>query len=321
MPQTGEPAEARDPVVVIGDARVQELLDRGGRSRTRSVGGPGANIAGNLALLGVPCVLLASLGRDAAGRRVRETLEELGVEVLASASRHGTGRAASMAGPAGVSTVYDRACRDRAVAFDEAQRERIDRAPLVIVSGFPFDRPGQHRRLLDAVAQPQNRLVLDPNPRAGLLRDAEAFRRNAGRHASSALLVHLSERDAPLLAPAPAQGAPTSAERLLAAGAAHVLASAGPGPARWLGRSGIDVALPAPRLPGPVVDPLGAGDALVAAVAAGLLRTPRPLWPQRARSILAAAMSLAGATVRQRGPCLQDADELPVPARGLLGRR
>lgn len=312
MPQS----PVMQPIAIIGEARQENLLDRGGRNRTSDIGGSGINIACTLALLGIPSVLITSLGEDAAGRRIRDALGEFGIGTFPTICPGGTGQAVS-AFHEGRTRVISASTAKRPIRFDAEQRAAIDRAPIVVVSGFPFDRGKQHRLLLDAVARPQQRLVLDPGPRAGLPRDPEAFRRNVERHVSSAFAVRLSRRDAHLLEPERG-GAARAAARVLELGATHALTTRGADGARWASRTGIDVMLPAARVPGPIINTLGAGDAVVAALVAGLLRSPAPvLGQQRAREILTAAMSLAGATVRQRAACLQDADELPADARRL----
>ncbi len=78
----------RRPIVVVGDlgvdvvARAGAFPSRGGDTPSlidQTVGGAGGNSASWLAAYGVPVVLVARVGDDAAGRLVRDDLERSGV--------------------------------------------------------------------------------------------------------------------------------------------------------------------------------------------------------------------------------------------------
>ena len=213
---------------------------------------------------------------------------------------------------------FDEASRLRRIGFDDEQLDAIGRAPFVAVAGFAFDDKKQQRKLLAAVRQPQNRLLLDPNPREGLFLDQRKFREHFERHASSALLVHLGAGDADLIFHAPVDEVTSE---LLDLGAGHVLATEGQGGSRWVNRRGIDVHAPVSRHAGPIVDTLGAGDAVLAVAIAALVRDGVPGTDADARRVLEAAMALAGATIRHRGALLQDADEVPLLARRATAAR
>lgn len=307
--------ESGAPLVVVGDAHIDEVFDRGGRSSTSQVGGAGLNVATHLAHLGVPSILVASIGDDAAGVRVRGHTAEHGIQLLPTIGRHPTGLVQSLHDRGRTVSRFDEASRLRRIGFDEAQLAAIARAPYVAVAGFAFDDKKQQRKLLAAVRQPQNRLVLDPNPREGLFLDQGKFREHFERHASSALLVHLGAGDADLIFGSPVDEITSD---LLDLGAGNVLATEGKNGSRWVNRAGIDVAVPVARLEGPIVDTLGAGDAVLAAALAALVRGGAPRRMQDARAVLEHAMALAGVTVRQRGALLQDADEVPAQLRRSL---
>lgn len=303
------------PVVVIGDAYINEVVDgRHCRGGTRHVGGSGLAVATYLALLGVPCVLVASIGADEAGERVREHLDEHGVRLLPTVGRS-TGHVRSQHADGRTRSYFDEATRLRRIGFDDGQLDVIGGAPYVAVAGFAFDDKKQQRKLLAAVRQPQNRLVLDPNPREGLVNDAEKFRRHFERHASSAMLVHLGSGDADFIFRSPVDEVTSD---LLDLGAANVLATSGRDGSRWVNRAGIDVSAPIAFAEDPVVDTLGAGDAVLAVAIAALVDEGVPGEAPSARSVLHRAMALAAATVRRPGPLLEDADEVPVTARRSL---
>ena|GEM_PF-1059272 len=301
-PMTADRFPAAAPVVVIGHSHIDEFLEPSGEGRVdsvTSVGGSALNVATAVAHLGLDCVLVTSIGADVDGDRIREHAERRGFRILASTNRHGTGREVfDQASRGGHDGEFNGASRARGIRFDDEQSAAISAARVVIVSGYALDDRKQHRRLLDAVRQPQNRLLLDPNPRAGLVRDLELFRENFERHASSALLVHIAERDADLVFDSPIDEVTSD---LLDIGARNVLATQGEGDSRWVNRSGVDVSHPVVDLPGEIVDRVGGGDAAFAAAAAWIVRRGVPQSDDEASDLLAEAMRLAATVVRQPG--------------------
>lgn len=320
MPPLSSPSalpDATAPVAVIGDAYIDELFDRGRRTASSHVGGSGLAVATDLALLGVPCVLISSIGDDPEGARIRAHLAEHDVRFLPTVGRHPTGVVRSVHARGRTESRYDEATRLRRIEFDDEQLAAIGLAPVVAVAGFAFDDKKQQRRLLAAVRQPQNRLIVDPNPREGLFNDREKFRANFERHASSALLVHLGSGDADLIFRSPIDEVTSE---LLDLGAANIVATEGRGGARWVNRTGIDVASPAARMGAPIVDTLGAGDAVLAVTVASIVRDGLPTRGLQARAVLDRAMALAGATIRHTGATLQDVDEVPPLVRNGTAR-
>src|SRR5512132_2876446 len=67
--------------VVVGEALVDLVGQRGGRTLTAHPGGSPANVALGLARLGAPVTLMTRLGRDALGAMIRSHLETSGVRV------------------------------------------------------------------------------------------------------------------------------------------------------------------------------------------------------------------------------------------------
>lgn len=288
-------------VVVVGDALVDEVRTEAG---TRDfVGGAALNVAVGLTRLGVPATLVAMVGDDADGDLIRALLARYGVRLVATAAPLGTARATSVRESGEPRYVFNEAARNRAIVFDDAAREAIAAAPLVVVSCYPFDDDGLTDALLGAVDDPAHRLVVDPNPRPGMMRDPAAFAANLDRIAPAVRLIKVGDEDAALLYDADLDEA---AERLRRDGAAFVLATAGRGGADLLfpeGRIHADVA----ELPGPVVDTMGAGDATLAAMTDALLRADRQrvsdalYW----EGALQNAMVIAAATCRAEGALLQ----------------
>ena len=73
--------------VVVGEALVDLVGQRGGRTFAAHPGGSPANVALGLARLGVPVTLKTRLGRDAFGEMVLAHLEASGVRVDARRRR------------------------------------------------------------------------------------------------------------------------------------------------------------------------------------------------------------------------------------------
>lgn len=289
-------------VVVVGDALIDELRDEGGVREF--VGGAALNVAVGLSRLGVPSTLIAMVGDDEAGARIRAYLDDFGVELLATPGPRGSSRAVSIRGASGEPTYeFNDAAWNRAVDFGKAERDAIAAAPMVVVSCFPFDAAAQTAALADAVDGTP--LAVDPNPRAGMLHDREAFVEGFERVVPGAALVKVGEDDAALLYREPLD---TLRTRLVDLGAGAVLATYGPGGAAI--DAGTDaVTRPISDLPGRIVDTMGAGDAAFAATIAGLVDgvpATREAWD----ALLGTAMDAAAATCRFEGALLRSPSAL-----------
>jgi fructokinase len=294
-------ADRRGHVVVVGDALIDEIHDEAGVREV--VGGAALNVAVGLTRLGVPTTLVAMVADDADGAAVREFVERFGVRLVATPAPRGTARAVATKTGGEARYDFNEAAARRAIDFGGAAREALDAAPLVVVSCYPFDRDDPTDALLEAVADPAERLVVDPNPRPALMSDLPAFVRNLDRIASAVRLVKIGDEDAALLYGTDLDEA---ALRLHRAGARLVLATAGRrGASLHLPEGRLDV--PIARLPGPIVDTIGAGDAALAAITDALLRADREgggdalYW----EAALQNAMIIAAATCRSEGPLLQ----------------
>jgi fructokinase len=289
-------------VVVIGDALIDELRDETG---TREfVGGAALNVATGLARLGVPTTLLAMVGEDADGERIRAFLRTHGVELVATGSPHGSSRAVSERVDGEPRYAFNLAAQNRRVAFGPAERAAIAAAPAVVVSCFPFDDDAQTAALEEAVAG--SRLIVDPNPREAMMTDPGRFEVNALRVSGSSMLVKVGDDDAPFLgSPGLAALVPT----LVEGGADIVLATEGRAGARIVD-GGIGVSSGIASLPGPIVDTMGAGDASLASVVADLVRGGRPTDEAAWSAVLDRAMVVAAATCRAEGALLQTPESL-----------
>ncbi|MET0932915.1 MAG: PfkB family carbohydrate kinase [Mycetocola sp.] len=286
-------------VVVIGDALIDELRDATGNQDF--VGGAALNVAVGLSRLGVPTTLIAMIGDDADGQRIRAFLDQYGVELLATPGLLGSSRATSDRTEGEPRYIFNDAARARRIVFGDEERLAIADARLVVVSCFPFDDGEQTAALQDAVANPGRRLVLDPNPRGGMLHDADRFVSNFERLAAASLLCKVGDEDAELLY---GVDLPQLVARLRQVGTANVLATAGRGGASVSTPTGT-VSRPVADLPGPVVDTMGAGDATLAAAVHTLVTNGVPAGDEEWGRLLDDAMLIAAYTCRTHGALLQ----------------
>ena len=210
---------AQAPVVVVGDALIDELRDDAGIREF--VGGAALNVAVGLVRLGVPATLVAMVGDDEAGEHIRRYLDDFGVGLIATVGPHGSSRAVSTRSGAGEPTyVFNDAAQARRVHFGDAERAAMDAAPMVVVSCFPFDDIAQTRELAEAIGGTP--LAVDPNPREGMMHDRAEFVRGFESLVPDAALVKVGEDDAALLYGEPLD---TLRTRLVDSGAQAVLAT------------------------------------------------------------------------------------------------
>ncbi|MBN6778643.1 carbohydrate kinase family protein [Pseudoclavibacter alba] len=294
-------AVLRTPIAVVGEAVIEDFKPRHASDRVPRTGGPAFRIARELALLGHASVFIGSLGQDHDAELLTEALEDVGVRAFCTLREgEATGRLRLTQKKHRVKRKVEHPVTQR-IDFDQQQLDTIDQAALVVVAGFAFHDRKQHRTMLDAVLQPQNRLILDAKPPIGAEDDLVLVRERLERHASSALLVHLSASDAELLFDAPVDEVTSY---LLDLGARNVLATEGSLGGRWVNREGLDVHEPAAKLDGPVIDTVGAGDLATALAVAQLIEHREAHGPDVAvseawaRELLRRAMLLAGHRIR-----------------------
>ncbi|WP_309064506.1 PfkB family carbohydrate kinase [Microbacterium sp.] len=297
--------------VVIGDALIDEIRDAGGVREL--VGGAALNVAVGLRRLGVPATLIAMVGQDAAGDHIREYLHDHGVRLIESRAKHGSSRAVVQRNWSGEPEYFfNKAARKRSIRFGEEAREAISAAEIVVVSCFPFDVETEADALAEAVEG--SRLVIDPNPRSGMMRDRGMFVRSFERLAVRAELVKVGSDDATLLYDGDLDAL---RRRLRELGTEAVLATAGSLGAILDTDAGVFTA-PIAELPGPIVDTVGAGDATLAAAVAGLMTAP-PTTPDAWQELLERAMAVAAATCRSEGGLLRTPESLVDAERGVFG--
>lgn len=299
-PVPTEPSFSEPTIVVLGDALIDVIRDEGGEQRF--LGGAAYNVAVGLALLGHRVQLLAMLGDDEDGAAIRASAVERGVELVPTLGPFGSSVAISERVDGEPRYVFNDAARHRRIRFGARERAALDAAALVVVSCFPFDDEEQAEELLEAVARPRERLVVDPNPRSGMLDDVERFRRGFERLAERSLLVKIGDDDVALL-----HGVPLSevVSRLRGAGTRTVLATRGAQGASLHLEDGTTIDAPIAADPRAVVDTMGAGDACLAAAASSIARRGAPRTATDAAALLDDCMLIAAATCRARGALLQ----------------
>lgn len=277
-------------VVVIGDALIDEMRDASGS--VDAPGGSALNVAVGLSILGVPSTLIAMYSDDADGRVLSAHLAAHNVTEFASPSALGTGRAVSDRSEGEPRYSFTDASIARSIEFTPAMRAAIAEAELVAVSGFPFDNEEQVESLLDAVAG--STVLLDPNPRSGLMLDRRLFAANLERIAPSLRLIKLGEDDAQLLYNARLDDVVARFAPLTT-----VLATAGANGAAVY-EHGRVTSRPIIELVGPIVDTMGAGDATFASVIASISAGESD-WAV----VLDRAMEIGAATIRHHGGVLR----------------
>jgi fructokinase len=294
-------------VVVVGDALIDELRDDTG---TREfVGGAALNVAVGLARLGLPATLIAMVGDDAAGERIRSYLADVDVHLIASPSAFGTSRAVSTRDAGGEPVyVFNEAARARRIRFGQEERAAIASAAVTVVSCFPFDDAAQTAELASTLEGVPGLVAIDPNPRAGMLHDGDGFARGFEALAARADLVKVGEDDAALLYDSSVD---VLRDRLLAEGATAVVATRGADGASVSTRA-TTVSRPISVAAAPIVDTMGAGDAVLSSVVASLL-AGFPSTSDGWAGLLEKAMDVAAATCRFEGALLR----LPSALTGL----
>ncbi|WP_232331361.1 carbohydrate kinase family protein [Agromyces laixinhei] len=286
---------------MVGDALIDELRDSSGSREF--VGGAALNVAVGLALLGEDVTLVAMLGEDDAATRIRSYLRDYGVHLVESPSALGTSRATSDRTDGEPRYEFNEAARRRGIRFDEATRAALDDADLVVVSCFPFDDAVQYAALVEAIAEPERRVIVDGNPRAGMLADRDAFLTNFADFTSRTVLAKVGDEDAALLL-GDTLDAFVDRLRHTPSGRSAILATAGrDGATVHDGPTEVHAGIV--DLPGSIVDTMGAGDATLSAVVHHIAQQGVPQTAGTWTAALHDAMTIAAATVRHEGALLR----------------
>jgi fructokinase len=252
---------------VVGEALVDLVGQRGGRTLAAHPGGSPANVALGLARLGNPVTLRTRLGRDAFGTMVRDHLENSGVVVEAGPGEEAfeTSLAIAMLF-AGVAT-YD-------------FRIEWDVSSLV---PLPVESRCMHTGSLATVLEPGRTNVVDlmerehergrvtisydPNVRPALMGDTATARPEVERLVSLSHVVKVSDEDLDWLYPD--RRYKDVARAWLASGPALVVVTRGGAGVHAV--SG-NAEIQRPAVPIDLVDTVGAGDSFTSGLLDGLRR-------------------------------------------------
>lgn len=311
-----EPPGGAPAIAVIGEALIDLIVGRDGDIAPRPGGGP-LNTARTLARLGVPPVFCGRLSGDRFGRMLRAGLDKDGVPcgipapgglpttlTVADVGEDGAARYGFYLSGTAAADVDYQTLRD---AVHAASRSGLSAAHVGTLGLVMEPIASSVERLVTTALPPEALLMIDPNCRPAAIADRDAYLGRLGRIMPRADIVKASAEDLAYLWPGvPAAQAATA---LLDQGAALVLVTDGPRPARGFARAGngppevAEICVNVPRVD--VVDTIGAGDALGGAFLAKWLaagRTRAHLGEAGAiRESLAFATEVAALTCTRAG--------------------
>lgn len=271
-PPAGRAATTPGAVTVVGEALIDLVADDTGTRFAAHPGGSPYNVAIGLARLGVATSLMARLGDNGFGRRLRERAEAEGVDLAAAPL-------APELTTLAVVTLDDqaRASYDfyvQGTADWQWTPEELERLPprtdiLHFGSLASWTAPGDVR-IAQLVTRVRETVLVsyDPNVRPLLQRDPAAARERVQRSVALAHLVKASTEDVAWLYPR--TPVPDVAARWLALGPRAVVFTDGPHGAHAYRACAAPLQRPGAAVN--VVDTVGAGDSFTAAMLASCLR-------------------------------------------------
>ena len=252
--------------VVIGEALVDLVGQRGSRTLVAHPGGSPANVALGLARLGDPVTLMTRLGRDAFGDMISTHLEASGVRVDAGPDEGAKTSLAVASLAAGIATY------DFRIEWDigELQPLPVETRCLHTGSLATVLEPGR-QQVQDLIEREHQRgrvtISYDPNVRPALLGTPERARPDIENLVSLCDVVKVSDEDLHWLYP----GRPDEevARDWLASGPALIVVTRG-GKGVYAVTGDLEVRRPA--TPIDLVDTVGAGDSFTSGLLDGLRR-------------------------------------------------
>jgi ribokinase len=287
-------------VVVLGDVMVDVVVRLSGPLAPGSDapavirfhgGGSAANTAAWLAVAaaddGEAPLLVGRVGDDDRGRRARDELKAVGVDVrLAADPELPTGTCVVLVGPDGERTMAPDAGANDALAEEDLPGELLVEGDHLHVVGYALMRPGSRAAARAATARArESGMSVSVDPSSSALLTDEFLELAAD---AELLVPNASEAHA-----LTGESAPEQAARMLAERVGEVVVKLGPEGALWT--NGEEVLRAAAVPVDAAVDSTGAGDAF----AAGLLAA-RASGASTAES-LAAACTLAARAVKTPG--------------------
>jgi fructokinase len=252
--------------VVVGEALVDLVGQRGGRTLAVHPGGSPANVALGLGRLGVPVTLMTRLGRDSFGEMVRQHLEASGVRVEGGPAE-GTDTSLAIAMLAAGVASYD-----FRITWDvgDFPPRPVEARCLHTGSLATALVPGRDR-VIDLVQREHERrrvtISYDPNARPALLGEPERARPDIERLVTLSDVVKVSDEDLAWLYPG--RNDEEIAREWLESGPALVVVTRGGAGVYALSAN---VELRRGAVPIDLVDTVGAGDSFTSGLLDGLQR-------------------------------------------------
>jgi fructokinase len=298
-------------VLSIGDGIIDAVELAPGRTEYFP-GGAALNLAVGIARLGLTSQLATRYGSDRYGFLIERYLREEHIQIFNAPNVDFTGIASSSRRNGEPTYEFTPSMFRRRIAFTDEVLQAIGEASAVAVNSFPFDDARQTDALVTALRKATGLVVVDPNPRPGLINDMAAYRRGAEKAMAHSALVKLSDEDVDLLYAGDRKAAVT---RLFHLGVATLLHTHGAEGASIHTKSGVSVSADAAPRTKPIIDTMGAGDATLATVIAFILRQGMPESAGAWRDCLKEAMQVAGATCAHAGGALMLPERLSLQSR------
>jgi fructokinase len=252
--------------IVVGEALVDLVGQRGGRTLTAHPGGSPANVALGLARLGVPVTLKTSIGRDSLGQMVLSHLEASGVRVDGG-PQEGVSTSLAIATLAAGIASYD-----FRIDWDVGNLAPLPVEARCVHTGSLATAldPGK-ASVVDLMEREHERgrvtVSYDPNVRPALLGDPAHARPDIERIVALSDVVKVSDEDLRWLYRDRADE--EAAKGWLASGPALVVVTRG-GAGVYAVSAGLELRRPAVSID--VVDTVGAGDSFTSGLLDGLHR-------------------------------------------------
>ncbi|MGC4773263.1 carbohydrate kinase family protein [Micromonospora sp. DT44] len=290
--------------VVLGEALV-DLLDSdvdGERVYRQAIGGGPLNVAVGVTRLGGTAEFVGSLGDDVLGQRIRDFLSGIGVGLAGAVtvSVPTTLAVVTYAGPEPDFHFYGEPRSYGLLGPADVDLALTEGADVLYCGSIVLLEPGTLAAARRAWSLATGLRVLDPNVRPRLLDGPVALdglRQVVAEFAAGAHLVKLSSADARLLYPGePVEGVAAYLREL---GASTVVVTLGPAGAVLAAAEADPVRVPAPKVD--AVDATGAGDSVMAALIADLLRDGEPADPTGWVDSVAFALRVAGLVCESPG--------------------
>jgi fructokinase len=303
--------------VVLGEALV-DLLDAeqdGTPVYRQAIGGGPLNVAVAVARLGGDARFVGSLGDDALADRIRAFLTGAGVGLggAVTVAAPTALAVATFAGPEPDFRFYGEPRSYALLTADDLDVALVEGADVLYCGSIVLLEPAVLGAARRAWSIAGGLRVFDPNVRPRLLAGPGALaglRDVVAEFAASAHLVKLSTADAELLYPGePVEGVAAYLRELGAGTVVVTLGAAGA-----LVAAGADVVrVPAPKVD--AVDATGAGDSVMGALVADLLRDGEPTDPAGWQSRVAFALRVAALVCESPGGAVAMPTRAAVAAR------